>query len=325
MNFFKFALFGCLALSAAAYADDNSSISDAVDDNGSAVKSAVTKDVSLYNFSESLLSAAESCTAYSEDFAQNNPKIQTLMTELFGNAAFVVPINILGKENDLCHFTVGYKVEGISSSEYDCKITDAQRTELVEAMKDRSLAPYTDTFTTVPQTEGDMAIETTLTASRFDVVSAKLQTTACSLDGQKSNTAAFDYKKNYRYDQLVYMLQDCPQYTTNHIGMLYSDNADGLELRSGIEAIYTDNTCYLTFINEVKQNDAVQDYSVVCAVPSDVSGQLLEPYQELILKHNAGDGDIIASSAQLDAEAHHADGVLMYQLQMLKLCRLKNN
>ena len=181
MNLFRLLLVGNIMLASAAYgASDVAAIISAKQSDEKTLKAIVTKEnVSLYNFSEDLLKAAAECSIYSEDFSQNNPNVKSAMSEMFGNTDFTVPVEILGKDGDLCHFTVGYSLNGVGGTKYDCRLTDEQKAELIAAMQDRSTELVTETFTVPQIDEADGPVETTMTAGKFDIVLNKLQATAC--------------------------------------------------------------------------------------------------------------------------------------------------
>ena len=415
MQLFPIMVFCSIIFAFTAHAEEGDfSGSIEIQKNDPIVKSVVNKEVSLYNFSIDLLNAAENCSAYSEDFAQNNPDIKAMMKEMFGNADFTVPVEIFGKEDNLCHFTVGYKLNGIGGSMYDCKITEEQRNELLEAMKSRTLDTMTDTFTTAPTAENPMAVETTMTAGKFDVILAKLQATACNLQDEQPSKeevaaarqkfeqlpdefmnalseckpaevtqtiifagqtakiigwdndkchiayndfdlyiprdqlrtiltygdleqicanpeiATYNYKKNYNYDDLMTSLASCYKNTSSPWSAYMSSESGDIKTKSGMEVFYQNNSCILTFVNEVTVKDNPKDYGVICTVSEAEIAEILEPYRPLLEKYGNketknDDGSVSFKSAQSNKETKNADARVMYQLQVRNLCKMKNN
>ena len=412
MNLFHLLLIGNIMLASAAYGTtDVAAIASAKQSDEKTLKAIVTKEnVRLYNFSEDLLKAAEECSVYKEDFLQNNPDIKSDMSEMFGSTDFNMPVEILGKDGDLCHFTVGYSLNNGGNTKYDCKINDEQKKELIAAMRDRSAELVTETFT-VPQADADNGpVETTMTAGKFDIVLNKLQTTACkaekllppnkeSEDAQKNlqplpnefisslancesaeinretvfftqktsivgwnedkchvvykdfdlsiprtelgkiltyndldilcenpEIAVYDYTKNYNYENLLFTLKNCKN---NRVAnQLLSNRAtDILETQNGIEALYKDGTCNLTFINEISVKGSKEDYSVICMADDLTISEILASYKPLIEAYEK----FSANKENFDASAEReltdmlkvADGKVMYELQIRNLCQMK--
>ena len=111
-------------------------------------KRQVNKEITPYNFSDSLLQATKGCSPYTEDVAEKNPQMASL-AELFGGNEWKILIDIKGFNQDkLCHFTVSQNAGEITFSEYDCLASAEQMAELHKAMLDRSSQPVTETFTT---------------------------------------------------------------------------------------------------------------------------------------------------------------------------------
>ena len=387
---------------------------DSSNETDNVIKLYKNKDVTLYNFSPELLKALEDCSAYSEDFTQHNPEIKETVARLFEWANFSLSVNIAGKENELCHFIIEHKIAGIGGQKHDCKITDTQKNDLLEAMKDRSTETITETYISEPAHDGALPVETTITAGRFDVVADKLQNTACTVEetqpteaeieearkkyqqlpeefvealsacdeknisrsvlffnesinivgwnGDKcrvlynafelnipqnklltiksyddldelcndSRIAELDYKKNFLYNDLIFDLSRCAEYTKQTDGARLTQQLGKFTLKSGTSSIFKEQTCQITFINEISDDKKSTDYSVVCSVPQADITEILEPYQALIKqygvqkKYNA-DGSIKSVSGPIsNDETKRADAKIMYELQKRGLCKLKN-
>lgn len=177
------------------------------------------KQITLYNFSDSLLQAAQNCTPYSEDFAKNNPQMAG-MAEIFGGNDWEVLIDIKGYNQDnLCHFTINHKVGTLHLSEYDCLISQEQLAELHKAMLDRSTQPITETFTTYVEISEDngniiqkIPMEKTMTDSLFNVTWARINNAACTISSKEPDeNSQKDFQDNYNKfsDSFIENLQNC--------------------------------------------------------------------------------------------------------------------
>jgi len=176
------------------------------------------KQITLYNFSDSLLHAAKNCTAYSEDFTENNPQMASL-AELFGGNEWKILINIEGLNQDnLCHFTVKQNAGELTLGEYDCLISTDQQKELYQAMLDRSTEPVTETFTSYMEIDNGTdkpqkrPIETTMTDSRFNIAWSKISSAACtSKNEEPDENAKTDFLNNFNKfsETFIENLQNC--------------------------------------------------------------------------------------------------------------------
>lgn len=134
-------------------------------------------DASLYEFSDGLLNAVEKCVPYQENFVNYNQHIKDSVATMFGGIPFELPLEIFGKEEGLCHFSVQYELMG-QKVVYDCKIDDVQRQSLLTAMKDRSREAVTIVFD-MPPDNNQKSSKIKLTAGRFTAELTKIQYTAC--------------------------------------------------------------------------------------------------------------------------------------------------
>ena len=89
-------------------------------------------EVNIYNFSSSLMEATKDCSPYREDFSENNKNFFELPTKVL--------VDVHGKENGKCHFTV--KLSNyywpMTAHTFECHITSQEQTEILNAMKDKS-------------------------------------------------------------------------------------------------------------------------------------------------------------------------------------------
>ena len=136
-----------------------------------------TPTVRHFNFSPTLLQAMTDCAAYREDFTSNNPNLAEQDAD---GCTRQIRIQVIGWENDECHFTVDdvYQKDGQSEAQgkrTDCKLIKENMAELVAAMSDKSDDVYTDTIEN--QTQGIQKHE--ISGSRFDVTYAKMKALLC--------------------------------------------------------------------------------------------------------------------------------------------------
>lgn len=180
--------------------------------------SSINKQITLYNFGDSLLKAAESCAPYSEDFAKNNPQMASL-AELFGGNDWKILIDIKGYNQDnLCRVTVRQNAGEFTLSEYDCLISGEQLAELHKAMLDCSTQPVTETFTSYAEiSDGNgnfqkSPIETTMTDSLFNITWAKISSAACTISHKEPDASSRkNFLENYNKfsDSFIENLQNC--------------------------------------------------------------------------------------------------------------------
>lgn len=150
-----------------------------------------TSEVKLYNFSPELISAAQNCTPYQEDFIKNNPDLGQGIPML-GNAKLSVNINILGyDEQGKCRFSVHQKISGLADATYNCSISSSRQKDIVSAMQDRSTTPVTATFTTYSSIDyGDGRIEKqpmeqTMTDGKFNIILTQTIAEDCQIKEQE--------------------------------------------------------------------------------------------------------------------------------------------
>lgn len=180
--------------------------------------STVNKEITPYNFSDSLLQATKGCSPYTEDFAEKNPQMASL-AELFGGNEWKILIDIKGFNQDkLCHFTVSQNAGEITFSEYDCLASAEQMAELHKAMLDRSSQPVTETFTTYAEiSDGNgnfqkSPIEMTMTDSLFNITWAKIRNAACTIKRQEPDEKSQkNFLDNYNKfsDSFITDIQNC--------------------------------------------------------------------------------------------------------------------
>ena len=178
----------------------------------------VNRQITLYNFSDSLLQATQNCTPYSEDFAKNNPQMAAL-AELFGGNNWKILIDIKGfNQDNLCHFSVSQKAGELTLSEYNCLTSREQLAELHKAMLDRSTQPVIETFTTYAEiSDGNgnfqkSPIETTMTDSRFNITWAKISDAACTISRKEPDeNSQKNFLDNYNKfsDSFISDIQNC--------------------------------------------------------------------------------------------------------------------
>lgn len=180
--------------------------------------SSVNKEITLYNFSDSLLQAVKDCSPYAEDFAKNNPQMASL-AGLFGGNDWKILIDIKGfNQDNLCHFTVSQNAGEFTLSEYDCLTSAEQTAELHKAMLDRSTQPVTETFTTYAEISDGSGnfekspIETTMTDSLFNITWAKISADACTIshkEPDENSQKTFLDNYNKFSDSFVSDIQNC--------------------------------------------------------------------------------------------------------------------
>ena len=159
-----------------------------VEISGQNVQSSVEKDeVTLYNFSDSLLTAVQDCSPYQEDFTDTNPNLKSI-GQIFGGADFEVLINIKGFDNEMCNFVITQKFSGIGGTENVCSVDKEILSQIVSAMKNRSTELITETFTTQSTITDDggnvldtSEVNNTVTGSAFDIMLTKVMGNHCQI------------------------------------------------------------------------------------------------------------------------------------------------
>lgn len=141
----------------------------------------------LFNFSDKLLAATENCLEYEEDFTENNPTLQDF-GKMFGGVGFSVKIKIFGKDNQFCHFSIGYGLGNLQTTKYDCNISKKQQLELLNAMKSRSTEEVSanyilySSFTDSDGVTNKFPIQNKVTGNLFDVTLAQILGENCLLE-----------------------------------------------------------------------------------------------------------------------------------------------
>lgn len=190
--------------------------------------------VKLYNFSDELLTAVKSCLPYQEDFTKNNPDLAQLGS-FFGGIDFKVMVDIKGMNDNMCHFIISQKLQGIQNINFDCQVSKEQLNEIYAAMQDRSKQLVTETFTTYSEVERkDGSIEkfpvnTTMTDGRFNIVLAKLQKSACKVTENKATAeekqAAGENMDTFS-DIFLNSLQNCEPYKENKQFLIINEKVE---------------------------------------------------------------------------------------------------
>ena len=150
--------------------------------NAGSVETRKEDKVDIYNFSTKLQNAAKNCSPYKEDFAQNNKN--------FFDSPTKVLVDIHGKENGKCHFTV--KLSNyywpMTTHTFECRISPQEQTEILNAMKDKSTKLKHEVIT-YKQALGEglehMSSDKDvldITAGHFTVLMNKIFKTKCIMD-----------------------------------------------------------------------------------------------------------------------------------------------
>lgn len=159
------------------------------------------KEATLYNFSNDLLSAAETCQSYSENFTDFNPDLKELGA-LFGNTDFEILVDIKGISEDTCKFDVTQKIMSTRIINH-CEVNENERKEIIAAMHDRSKELITETFTTymtLKDEDGNIInrspIDNTMTDTRFNIVFSKIMGNNCQEETEEPSEQEIEEIKN---------------------------------------------------------------------------------------------------------------------------------
>lgn len=146
---------------------------------GSNTVTTKASEVKLYNFSPELLSAAQNCTPYQEDFIKNNPDLGQEIPML-GGAKMAINIDVKGyNDQKKCLFSVTHEIPGLFNTTYECAISPEKQKEIISAMQDRSTNLITETFTSYTEVNyGDgrsekLPTQQTMTDGIFNIIWAK--------------------------------------------------------------------------------------------------------------------------------------------------------
>lgn len=142
-------------------------------------------EAKLYNFSPELLTAAENCSEYQEDFTLNNPELANQTED--GETKQQITVKINGWQDEQCSFYIEYvykKDEQVlpEAKRLKCDIVQDDLNELVAAMKDKSTEMYDETFY-IPQYDENGqqtgSAEQPISGSHFDVSFAQVKALLC--------------------------------------------------------------------------------------------------------------------------------------------------
>ena len=130
--------------------------------------------------------------------------------------------------------------------------------------------------------------------------------------------AQYKYLPKYIYDGLMYALDSCSR-QADYSGKEEREISAEAFIVRGINAKYTDNTCFIYLENTLKlkfENDRTVDYGFTCSIPQDKLEELV-PYFADIAAANPAPEDV---RAELPKEVRDADIALMYYLQQNDYC-----
>lgn len=235
MKLIRYLAGGMLLFSAASYGAD-----DGISDKITEIVSET--DASLYEFSSGLTNALKQCLPYKEDFTDYNPQIKENVAVMFGGIPFELPIEIIGMEGNLCHFSAQYEIMG-QKMIYDCRIDDVQRQNLLAAMQDRSRETVTVVFD-MPPDNNQKSSKIKLTAGRFTAELTKIQYTACR---QHMGTLSLEEQ-----EQLERKLKKLPQEFIEALADCEPSVADFrmLSAEEHVEMLgFVDGKCHLNYRN----------------------------------------------------------------------------
>ena len=186
-----------------------------------------------YQFSDALISAVENCSPYHEDFGKYNPALA--FVGAFLGIKPDVDIDIEGYQNGKCSFSVTGKLGQLGKTVYACAVDEKMRNEIVAAMRDKSGEEITDTFETTFTVQGqdgqttEHKSQTTMTATRFNIVYNKLMQSVCkqtTIPPTEEEKEKFKQEMNSLTPDFLDALQTCSPKKTHRKIMFFAQNAE---------------------------------------------------------------------------------------------------
>jgi len=129
------------------------------------------------------------------------------------------------------------------------------------------------------------------------------------------------YTPKYYTDGAMFALYDCMQGNSVSGGSSMRTN----NVERGFKAKREKNKCILTFLNKIKGEDNVQDYSKICEVNVASIAVILQPYETLIQNNKGVNEDGHYSSHSSDEQTRKADKEIFELLEKSGVCTLIYN
>ena len=145
---------------------------------------------------------------------------------------------------------------------------------------------------------------------------------------KNKDMAHYNYSPEYIYDGLVHAFNSC--YNKHDYHGLEETKMDGnIKILRGLTAQYEDKACVIYLTNEVKIEDNVLDYSVMCRLTDETMEELMPKFADVLQKYGErrqfnNRGFVVMSQAQENSETKDADIALMYYMQQKEYCKKPN-
>ncbi len=172
----------------------------------------VPQETKLYDFSDEVMSAVEHCSEYKTEIPLENTPYAHL-GDFAGKTKINSELQIYGIKHGFCRIRVRISALGKGETRFNCRLDEAQRVALLNAMKDKSTEEYVITLPTPSEQDCSGCNEAvSFSGNLFDTTLAILKDHSCverHIQPTKDEIKAARDEGNKLSDEFVTALKSC--------------------------------------------------------------------------------------------------------------------